>query len=178
MAKRTCIKGCGEPVKCREHCHSCYKRALADGSLVPTYVRYLWPENLYRRLLFCPPTSMPSGCIEYTGALSPKGYGEISPGKAGSKPAHRAAYELLVGPIPEGLTLDHLCRNKRCVNVGHLEVVTREENVRRAHSRTHCPSGHEFTEANTHLTPAGHRRCKACARASARRSYWKRRGTA
>ena len=78
--------------------------------------------------------------------------------------AHRFAYEMLVGPIPEGLDLDHLCRVRHCVNPNHLEPVTRSENLRRGirprlpqndrigdknRAKTHCPKGHPYDEANT-----------------------------
>jgi len=79
--------------------------------------------------------------------------------------AHRFAYELVHGPIPTGLTIDHLCRNTLCVNHQHLEAVTIGENVRRGiHNRkTHCLRGHSFTAENTRLRNNG-RRCKACER--------------
>lgn len=78
--------------------------------------------------------------------------------------AHRFAYELLVGPIPEGLVIDHLCRVRSCVNPDHLEPVTNQENLRRAMS-THCPQGHEFTDENTWCDKRGHRQCRTCHRA-------------
>lgn len=80
--------------------------------------------------------------------------------------AHRWSYEFHVGPIPEGLDLDHLCRNRGCVNPDHLEPVTREENIRRAFATvTHCPSGHPYSDENTYVRPGTvHRKCRACAR--------------
>lgn len=84
--------------------------------------------------------------------------------------AHRFAYELLVGPIPEGLTLDHLCRNTLCVNPAHLEPVTVRENILRGRdSKTHCKNGHRLSGDNV-LIRNGRRRCRACGRAQ-----WKRR---
>jgi hypothetical protein len=89
--------------------------------------------------------------------------------------AHRVAYELAVGPIPEGLQIDHLCRVRHCVRPDHLEAVTRLENVRRGksgewqRSKTHCPQGHEFTPENTRLTREGWRQCKPCLREADRR---------
>jgi HNH endonuclease len=71
------------------------------------------------------------GCWEWTGARKDNGYGTVShPGRRTAN-AHRVVYELLEGPIPEGLDLDHLCRNRGCVKPGHLEAVTRKENLNR-----------------------------------------------
>jgi hypothetical protein len=88
----------------------------------------------------------------------------------GSQPgAHRAFYEHYVGPIPVGLTIDHLCRVRRCVNPDHLEPVTRGENVLRGDTitaanarKTHCPRGHEYDEANTYVCKRGMRHCRTC----------------
>lgn len=86
--------------------------------------------------------------------------------------AHRAAWELAKGPIPEGMTIDHLCRNTLCINPSHLEVVTLRENVLRSEGiaarearQTHCKYGHEFTEANTYRLPSKRSRyCRECKR--------------
>ena len=80
--------------------------------------------------------------------------------------AHRVAYELLVGQIPDGLQVDHLCRVRACCNPAHLEPVTAAENMRRSgpYSRkTHCPHGHAYDEQNTYHRADGHgRQCRAC----------------
>ncbi len=77
--------------------------------------------------------------------------------------AHRVMYESLVGPIPDGLELDHLCGTKQCVNPHHLEPVTHVVNCRRYFDTiTHCPSGHEYTDENTRLNKHGHRVCRIC----------------
>jgi len=84
--------------------------------------------------------------------------------------AHRVAYRMFVGPIPDGLTLDHLCRRPRCVNPFHLEPVTVTENIRRGtqgwnmRQRTHCPRGHAYDAANTWTSKAGSRHCRTCIR--------------
>jgi hypothetical protein len=70
----------------------------------------------------------PNECWPWTGATQTRGYGSFGTGDGRTALAHRVAYELWVGPIPADLTIDHLCFNKRCMNVAHMEVVTRAEN--------------------------------------------------
>lgn len=89
---------------------------------------------------------------------------------------HRAAYEVLVGPIPDGLVLDHICRNRACYNPAHLEPVTTSENLRRSPlmgraklSKTHCPAGHPYSGENLYTNPKGARICRACAAESTRK---------
>ena len=90
-------------------------------------------------------------------------------GCIGSERAHRIYYERHIGPIPEGLSLDHLCRITRCVNPFHLEPVTHQVNCQRGNQgkyqkdKTHCKNGHEFTEANTYWRTGG-RACRECFR--------------
>jgi len=108
-------------------------------------------------------------CWIFTGAGCGVGYGEIwAHGRV--MRAHRVAYELLIGPVPEGLTLDHRCRNRRCVNPAHLEPVTNRENLLRGNGwsgrnarATHCPKGHPYSEENT-TRRGGKRYCRTCAR--------------
>ena len=118
-------------------------------------------------------------CWEWTAAKQ-KGYGAVTIKRKVYR-AHRVIYELLVGPIPEGLDLDHLCRNRACIRPSHLEPVSRGENIRRGSShiaqqsaQTHCVHGHEFTEANTSWWK-GHRSCRVCGnlRAAKRRKAMK-----
>lgn len=116
------------------------------------------------------------GCWEWIGAKGADGYGKFA--IEGFISAHRAAYTLLVGPIPDGLEIDHLCRNRACVNPDHLEPVSRSENIRRGVAgRTHCRRGHAFTPENTRLGPDG-RRCRACQRAAETRRTARRRAAA
>lgn len=93
---------------------------------------------------------------------------------------HRLAWELWRGPIPVGLTIDHLCRNPACANPRHLEPVTVRENTLRGDTiparnaaKTHCIHGHEFTEENTRIDSMGKRVCRACVREKSRRHYHK-----
>jgi hypothetical protein len=116
------------------------------------------------------------GCWLWTASKNHLGYGQWAPSSSykGSRQAHRWSYEWLVGPIPEGLVLDHLCRTPLCVNPDHLEPVTQRENVLRGRSpqavnarKTHCIRGHEFTPENTYIYQPGNRRaCATCVKAA------------
>jgi len=111
-------------------------------------------------------------CWLWIGYIDSKGYGGL-----GGRRAHRIAYELLVGPIPHGLQLDHLCRVTSCINPRHLEPVTNAENARRARAaRTHCKRGHEFTPENTYYSPKRPtvRQCRACSKEQGRELYRRR----
>lgn len=115
-----------------------------------------WPtgrERITSRIAENPET----GCWDWTGKTL-DGYGRLT-----GEYAHRVSYELFVGPIPDGLELDHLCNRPLCVNPAHLEPVTHDENMRRAaERRTHCKRGHEFTPENTYVRACGARQCRRC----------------
>lgn len=103
------------------------------------------------------------GCLVWVGSCTRNGCGKI--GREGrTRSAHRYIYEKFVGPVPEGLELDHLCRNRKCILPSHLEPVTHAENMRRGLSgawqrnKTHCPAGHSYTTRNS----KGYRRCGTC----------------
>jgi hypothetical protein len=119
----------------------------------------------------------PDGCWRWTSNHWALGYGAFNIGKK-NHAAPRVAYELAVGPIPEGMSLDHLCRVRNCVNPAHLEPVTHRENVLRGTSpaaihalKTHCPAGHEYSADNLvkwHLA-RGRRVCRICLTEAERR---------
>lgn len=136
------------------------------------------------RLLSRVDTSDPKDCWTWPGADNGVGYGVIgSGGHSGSNVyTHRVAYEHIIGPIPPGLVLDHLCRNRRCCNPTHLEPVTHRTNLRRGigvtaqnAAKTHCPSMHAYDSGNTYIYPSGQRRCMTCAREYQRRLRARRR---
>lgn len=119
-----------------------------------------------------------SGCWEWQGRFLNNGYGQCD-----NTTAHRVAYRLFTGEIPDGYEIDHLCRNKRCVNPEHLEAVTHAVNMSRGEraNQTHCKRGHPFDEANTLIREMSdgypRRTCRECARITARernrRKYWR-----
>jgi len=122
-----------------------------------------------------------SGCWIWTAWLS-DGYGLIK-NDGRTIIAHRLAYELYKGPIPDGLELDHLCRNRCCVNPDHLEPVTRQANILRGMGlcaenakKTHCSNGHPYDEKNTYVRKrvSGGRACRTCGRAHGKRHYAKK----
>lgn len=128
----------------------------------------------------------PSGCWQWIASLTGRGYGVF---RVGSRRAHAAAprhlsyahrlsYESLVSPIAGALTIDHLCRNRGCVNPAHMEPVTIGENILRGNGssavrarQTHCLRGHPFDSLNTHIRQDGTRHCRACDRDRCRRYY-------
>lgn len=130
----------------------------------------LLPEKVRARLFI----TANGECWLWTGGHAKAGYGSFtfgreSPGGRRTVPAHRLTYEALVGPIPEGLVIDHLCRNRGCVNPEHLEPVTFKENVLRGVGptaenavKTHCKRDHAFTPENTYVASGGGRGCRAC----------------
>lgn len=115
-------------------------------------------------------------CWVWQGPVNRKGYGSVMCPDRRVRPIHRVTYMALVGPIPDGLTLDHTCRNKRCVNPWHLEPVPSAVNTKRAQPyrklKTHCPHNHPYI-----VTPSGRKRCMECDRIDARTRWHRKNGT-
>ena len=117
-------------------------------------------------------------CYVWHGAIAANGYGRIT-FRGVDTTVHRAAYELANGPIPVGLQVDHLCRNRACWRPSHLEAVTQRENLLRGEGatgtnarKTECVHGHPFDDANTYRNKKdGTRQCRACNRDKANRRY-------
>lgn len=111
-----------------------------------------------------------TGCWVWLGTVNKDGYGVLTVGSRidGSRAlryAHVLSWEFSRGPVSDGLELDHLCRQRRCINPAHLEPVTHAENIRRGRSlwreRTHCPKGHPYSGVNL-IQTATQRVCRAC----------------
>jgi len=140
------------------------------------------------------PTGAVGECWLWEGRANKDNYGIMRARGASSSLAHRLAYEILVGPIPDGMTLDHMCHraercpggktcpHRLCCNPAHLKIAAVGPNALRGNSlsgtnsrKTHCDSGHEFTEANTYWHK-GKRQCRKCrdARDRARGNGWAR----
>lgn len=159
------IPDCGRVALSRGWCDTHYRWWKRTGSPVPS------PLTADQRFLRCIGNrESRKECWPWLGHTDPKGYGRF---KTGGKyhSAHRMAYELLVGPIPLGLTIDHLCRNHSCVNPYHLEVVSLRENILRSDNmagryarRATCSRGHSFDPPNGYLRKDGARGCHACDR--------------
>lgn len=118
----------------------------------------------------------PSGCLIWAGSLNSTGYGQVEH-EHRALYVHRLMYEWFVGPIPDGLHIDHLCRNRACGAPAHLEAVTPKVNILRGDGpsasqarRDHCEQGHEYDLFNTYWRDDRHggRQCRACNRASQR----------
>lgn len=117
-----------------------------------------------------------TGCWIWNAYTRPDGYGSFSLNDR-IDCAHRVSYKLFVNQEIDGLSIDHLCRRRNCVNPKHLEAVTQRENVLRGEgtaaknaSKTHCPQGHEFSKENLYINPAGARCCRECRRIRQRKN--------
>lgn len=151
-------QNCGNKTHARKLCANHYAKWLSSTPKESRPRNLPLVDQLLSRVV-----AGPKNCWIWTGKKV-AGYGHFR-----GKYAHRLVYSAIVGQIPPGLSLDHLCRNTRCVNPDHLDPVTHKENVRRGNvgkiesSRTHCPSGHEYTEENTYRNRLnGSRSCRAC----------------
>jgi hypothetical protein len=187
MALQVCPE-CGRKPKrvIAGKCGACYERARHGAGLrkwpllPPEIAEVLHPvpatSRTFARRVFSR-IDVSGDCWQWTGATR-EGYGCISRGVrgAGDIPAHRAVWELLVGPIADDMEYDHRCKNHGCVNPDHGEIVTPQENLRRSYSvsalyskRKKCDKGHPLDGIRRHGDSPGERYCKTCNRDRERR---------
>jgi hypothetical protein len=164
VANSNCsVEGCDQPHYGRGWCRNHYRRWQHHGDPLggTASTRALSVEERF----WLKVENSPTGCWIWIGSRSRLGYGNFW-----HVLAHRFAYELLISSIPVGLELDHLCRNRACVNPTHLEPVTRKQNMERATnaSKEICPAGHPYTPENTYMQN-GSRHCRQCNNEAGRR---------
>lgn len=168
--KATCSVGdCERAEHAHGWCVMHYKRWWRNGS-VELKPRAKTPDELFWSSVEKDGAAPPHRpelwpCWTWTSFIDRDGYGLFHNKRiGGTKRAHRLAYESSIGPIPEALVLDHLCRNRACVRPSHLEPVTDKVNAERGMvaQKTHCIRGHEFTEKNTYIRSNGTRSCRDC----------------
>lgn len=116
----------------------------------------------------------PDECWPWKMSIGSHGYGQaswsIGEGRSAGTTAHRVAWVAANGPIPDDLTVDHLCHNRLCCNPAHMQLLSLVDNAKRNRNsqKTECPRGHAYDDENTYITRLGHRRCRECARTSDR----------
>lgn len=146
----TCqVETCLRPVLARNYCSLHYQRWHKRGN-TDVFIR---EKKTAQEQISDHISLAENGCWLWEGALNPSGYGAVNGQPVNGKintQAHRHSYEVFVGTIPEGMELDHLCKNRRCVNPDHLEPVTHLINVRRGDAcratDTHCANGHLYED--------------------------------
>ena len=179
MSDQITTVACSEPdctrrMQARGLCNPHYKRAQRSGTLPPRRRRD-------PMITFWSNVEKTQTCWIWQGNITRYGYGQFSPRRGANHRAHKVAWESENGPVPDGMVLDHLCRNRSCVRPGHLEPVTPRINALRGigpsalnSRKMRCRHGHPFSPENTRIDAKGKRVCRTCDRARWERSNAKR----
>ena len=169
MSKRTCTgPDCNRPMMAKGLCSGHYSLVAQGKALRP--LRPYYPRGMPEDDRFFARVVEDGDCWRWVGAQRPDGYGNFIGGDGRTWAAHRWAYEFFIGPIPDGLHLDHLCRNPSCVNPWHLDPVTAAVNNSRIPPENRrqpnelCRRGHPMTPDNVRVNARGGRCCLTCRR--------------
>lgn len=167
--------GCGRQATRKSLCPTHYQQQKAGRQLVPIYSKcrpFGSPPIILFDEIECPNPALRGPCHIFKGGKNKGGYGQVCVMRRQTS-VHRYVWERDVGPIPEGMQIDHQCRNRACCNIDHLRVVTPKMNATEnivgnirleQAKKTHCVNGHEFTIENTKIHSGHFRKCRACDR--------------
>jgi hypothetical protein len=170
-ARKCSVSGCERSYCAKGLCYAHYRQQ--HKGRVPGVIKKQRSTNTPPRIEYeevsCDNPLLRGPCHSFKGGKDRGGYGVVSVSRR-RKYAHRYVWEQAFGPIPDGLVIDHQCRNRACVNIGHLRLVTRTANVLENSNspsainsqKTRCNRGHEFTEGNTRYESRGQRVCRKC----------------
>ncbi len=183
--KKCKFDGCKGRVVGRGYCPGHYDQLKNGKPLIKLYQKHRksgTPPRIICDEVYCPNHDLFGPCHVYRGGKDSNGYGLVRADNKNTR-AHQYVWVKEIGPIPEGLVIDHQCRNRGCCNTDHLRAVTHQVNMTEnivgaswqlGKAKTHCLRGHCYNEENTIISKMGTRQCRACHREETRRRRQKK----